>query len=100
MTGHTSALMFPDLWAIFAVTASIDSSPSVQIRCILRENCMTFRCLVRSLSGFRPWTWLDYKPTAGGTFSMVAVHAIFMEGIGPDHMAMATLPVGRAFRHD
>jgi hypothetical protein len=100
ITHHTSALMFPDLGTIAALAASIDASPSVQIRCSLRENCMTFRWLVGSLSGFRLWTRLDYKPIADGTFSMAAVHAIFVVGIGPDHMAMATLPVGRAFRHD
>jgi hypothetical protein len=31
---------------------------------------------------------------------MVALHASCVEDVGPGHMAIATLPVGRAVRHD
>jgi hypothetical protein len=100
MTQNASTLIFPNLWAVMALATCIDASPSAQSWCCLWEDCMTFRCLVRSVIGLWLRTRSDFLPLAVGTSSMMAVHTSFMDGVCPGHKALATLPVGRMVRHD
>jgi hypothetical protein len=100
ITYNASTLIFPNLWAVMALATCIDASPSAQSWCCLWEDCMTFRCPVRSVIGLRLRTRSDSLPVAAEAPSMMAVHTSFIGGVCPGHIAIATHPVGRVLRHD
>ena len=100
MTHNASTLIFPNFRAVMALATSIDASPSAQSWCCLSEDCMTFRCPVRSVIALRLRARSDYLPLAVEASSMMAVHTSFMVGVCPGHTAIATHPVGRVLRHD